>query len=113
MKKYRNAPSSAANTLIANKKTIVSFVGPSNLYLVMKGMKLNNVEVTTIKFVGTLPRSAISRYLSTRPNIKKVITDYGPISCTWTEFDRVRKNLASFVVRSGDEYFDVCHFIDF
>ena len=112
-KKYRHSPASAANTLIANKKTIISFVGPSNLYLVMKGMKLNDSDVTTIKFVGTFPRSAIPRYLSTRPNIRKVITEYGPSSCTWTEFDGVRKNLTSFVVRSGDEYLDVCHFIDF
>ena len=36
-KKYRKVPSLASDTLIANKKTIISFVGPSKLYIVMKG----------------------------------------------------------------------------
>ena len=36
---------------------------------------------------------------------------YGPVSCTWSEFDEVRKKLTSFVVRSGDEFMDMCDYI--
>ena len=77
----------------------------------MKGMKLKGSEVTTIKFMPTVPRFAISVYLSTRPNVKKIITDYGPITCTWPEFAAVRRNLTSFVVHSGTDFFDICDFI--
>ena len=77
-------------------------------------MKLENLNVTTIKFIGKVPHLDIALYVSRRPNITSVITDtYGPIACTWPEFESVRKNLSSFVVRSGDEYLDVGHFIDF
>ena len=105
-----NIPSTS-DILVMYTKKIHSFVGPSDLYLVVKGMKLKNSEVTTIKFIGTLPRLAISRYLSTRPNLNRIVTDYGPIACTWSEFETVKKNLVSFVVRSGNNYFDLCDFI--
>jgi len=110
-KKHKpNLPSTSA-VLVKFTKKIHSFVGPSDLYLVVKGLKLKNSEVTTIKFIGTVPRSVMSLYLSTRPNINRIVTDYGPIACTWSEFDAVRTNLVSFVVRSGNNYFDLCDFI--
>ena len=74
-------------------------------------MKLENTKVTTVKFIGNVPCQDIKRYIATRPNILKVFTDYGPIACTWTEFDGVRNNLTSFVVRNGDKYFDLCDYI--
>ena len=108
-----NNTASASNVLITNKKKICAYVGPSKLYIVMKGMKIQNTEVTTIKFIGNVPRSDISAYISRRPNVEKVITEHGPICCTWSEFNGVRKNLKSFVVRSGDGYMDICDFITF
>ena len=112
MMKTCNSMASASNVLIANKKRISSYIGPSKLYLVMKGMKILNTDVTTIKFLGSVPRFEISAYIARRPNVEKVITDsYGPVSCTWSEFETVRKNLTSFVVRSGDGFLDVCDFI--
>ena len=98
--------------LLKNKKKIQSYVGPSKLYLVMKGMKLANSEVITIKFIGAIPRLDVREYINRRPSIKTVITDsYGPICCTWTEFDGVRKNITSFVVCSGNGFLDICDFI--
>ena len=112
MLKTCNSMASASNVLITNKKRISSYVGPSKLFLVMKGMKIHNMEVTTIKFIGNAPRFEISAYITRRPNIEKVITDsYGPVSCTWSEFETVRKNLTSFVVCSGDGFIDMCDFI--
>ena len=74
-----NNTASASNVLITNKKKICAYVGPSKLYIVMKGMKIQNTEVTTIKFIGNVPRSDISAYISRRPNVEKVITEHGPI----------------------------------
>ena len=112
--KRRTISLTTADILVLHNRDIQAFVGPSRLYLLLKGMKLDNLDVTTIKFVGQVPRLDITLYVSRRPNITRVITDtYGPIACTWPEFETVRKNLTSFVVRSGDEYLDVCHFIDF
>ena len=80
-KKYRKVPSLASDTLIANKKTIISFVGPSKLYIVMKGMKLDDTEVKTITFLGRVSQLDIERYMARRPNVMKVIMDsYGPVS---------------------------------
>jgi hypothetical protein len=111
-KKYRKVPSLASDTLIANKKTIISFVGPSKLYLVMKGMKLDDTEVKTNTFLRRVSQLDIERYMARRPNVMKVIMDsYGPVSCTWSAFDGVRKNLTSFMVRSGNAYIDMCDFI--
>ena len=110
-KKHKPNLPSTSDVLVKFTKKIHSFVGPSDLYLVVKGMKLKNTEVTTVKFLGTVPRLDISRCLSTRPNINRIVTDYGPIACTWSEFDAVRTNLVSFVVRSGNNYFDLCDFI--
>ena len=84
------------------------------MYLVMKGMKLDDSEVKTITFLCRVPLSDIERYIARSPNVIKVsMTSYGPVSCTWSAFDGIRKNLTSFVVRSGDDHLDVCHFIDF
>ena len=103
---------SVSAVLIKNKKKINWYVGPSKLYLVMKGMKLENSEVITIKFIGTIPRLDMREYIYRRPNISTVITDlYGPICCTWSEFDMVRKNITSFVVCSRDGFLDICDFI--
>ena len=110
-KKCKTSPPSTSNILVMHSKQIQAFVGPSCLYLVMKGMKLKGSEVATIKFMPAVPRFAIPIYLSTRPNVKKIITDYGPIACTWPEFAAVRSNLSSFVVRSGTNFFDICDFI--
>ena len=113
MKKCKLASTSASRALVQQSKRIHAFVGPSKLYMVMKGMKLRNFEVTTVRFIGNVPRLDIPLYLTQRPNVTKVIMDsYGPVSCTWTEFDGVRKNLKSFVVRSGATFVDVCDFID-
>ena len=111
-KKHKpNLPSTSV-VLVLHSKDIQSFIGPSDLFLVKKGMKLDNTKVTTIKFIGNVPRQDIERYISRRPNLTKVIMDsYGPVCCTWTEFDVVRKNLKSFVVRSGARFVDVCDFI--
>ena len=109
-KNRRDIPSTSA-VLVLHSKNIHSFVGPSDLFLVKKGMKLDNTKVTTIKFIGNVPCQDIERYIARRPNITKVITDHGPIACTWTEFDGVRNNLTSFVVRTGDNYFDLCDYI--
>jgi len=91
----------ASDVIVMYCKEIHSFVGPSQLYLLMKRMKLDNNEVDTIKFVGQVPRVDIREYIEKRPNIRKVITDsYGPISLYWKAFDTVRDNLTSFVARS-------------
>ena len=114
LQKRRTRSLSVSNILVLHSRNIHAFVGPSRLYLLLKGMKLENMKVTTIKFIGNVPRVDIEMYVSRRPNVTKVIMDsYGPVSCTWTEFDEVRKNLTSFVVRCGDGYLDVCNFIDF
>ena len=110
-KKNKTSPPSTSDILLTHSKQIQAFVGPSCLYLVMKGMKLKGSEVTTIKFLPAVPRFAIPIYLSTRPNVKKIITDYGPIACTWPEFAAVRSNLSSFVVRSGTNFFYICDII--
>ena len=110
-KKHRANIPSAAVVLVLQSKNIHLFTGPSDLFLVCKGMKLENTKVTTVKFIGNVPRQDIKRYIATRPNIMKVFTDYGPIACTWTEFDGVRNNLTLFVVRNGDKYFDLCDYI--
>ena len=78
----------------------------------MKGMKLDDTEVKTITFLGRVSLLDIERYMARRPNVMKVIMDsYGPVSCTWSAFDGVRKNLTSFMVRSGNAYIDMCDFI--
>ena len=107
-----HALASASNVLITNKKQISSFVGPSKLYIVMKGMKIENTEVQIIAFLGRVPHLDIEQYMARRPNVSKVIMDsYGPISCTWSAFDGVRKSLTSFVVCSGDGFVDICDFL--
>ena len=112
MMKTCNSMASASHVLLKNKKKIQSYVGPSKMYLVMKGMKLENSEVITIKFIGAIPRLDVREYINRRPNITTEITDsYGPICCTWTEFDGVRKNITSFVVCSGNGFLDICDFI--
>ena len=111
MKTYKGT-ASVSHVLLKNKKKIQLYVGPSKLYLVMKGIKLGNSEVIIIKFIGAVPCLDVREYINRRPNIKTVITDsYGPICCTWTEFDGVRKNITSFVVCSGNGFLDICDFI--
>ena len=113
-KKSKSNPPSTSDIFLMHRKKIQAFVGPSDLYLAMKGMKLKNWEVTTVKFLGMVPLSDLDRYMARSPNVTKVIMDsYGPISCTWSAFDGVRKSLTSFVVQSGNGYLDVCHFINF
>ena len=91
----------ASDVIVMYCKEIHSFVGPSQLYLLMKRMKLDNYEVDTIKFIGQVPRVDIREYIEKRPNIRKVITDsYGPISLYWKAFDTVRDNLTSFIALS-------------
>ena len=112
LQKRRTRSLSVSNILVLHSRNIHAFVGPSRLYLLLKGMKLENSKVTTIKFIGNVPRVDIEMYVSRRPNVTKVIMDsYGPVSCTWTEFNEVRKNLTSFVVQSGDQLIDLCDYI--
>ena len=112
-KKNRSNIPLTSVVLVSHSMNIQSFIGPSDLFLVKKGIKLDNTKVTTIKFIGNVPRQDIERYIARRPNLTKVMMDsYGPVSCTWTEFDGVRKNLKSFVVCSAARFLDVCDFID-
>ena len=91
----------ASSVILMHRKQIQSFVGPSDVYMLMKDMKLENSEVSTIKFRGEVPRIDIREYVEKRPNISTVITDsYGPSSWEWKAFDSVRNNLTSFYVRS-------------
>ena len=70
-KKCKLAPTSASQALVLHSKRIHAFVGPSKLYMVMKGMKLQNFVVATVKFIGSVPRLDISMYLSRRPKVTK------------------------------------------
>ena len=53
----------ASDVIVMHCKEIHSFVGPSQLYLLMKNMKLDNYEVSTIKFIGQVPRVDIREYI--------------------------------------------------
>ena len=49
----------ASDVILMHCKQIQSYVGALKLYLVTKDMKLDNAEVSTIKFIGDVPHADI------------------------------------------------------